>query len=182
MAADWIGIGGDCADSRCAASDPTLIQAGAASQVGRSGQPSFYTWFETLPSAPVTTPLAARSGDRLSVAIGRASSSRWRIQLSNATTGKSWSTTVRYRSSQRSADFVTERPTLANPSGVGMPNRGATSFRNVRVNGSAARFHANQGITMDQNGHRYATPSGPEGKKADGFSVCGYASSCGSGS
>jgi hypothetical protein len=170
-ASDWVGISGSRA---------SLIQAGTATTVGRAGIPGNYAWYETLPSAEVETPLATRSGDRLSVEIGRVGTDRWRIRMANATTGHTWSTSVRYAASGSSADFVTERPdTSAGPSTL--PNRSATSFRHATVNGASTRFRPSQRVTMTDGRHALATPSGPEAK-GDGFSVCSYASACGAGS
>jgi hypothetical protein len=181
VAADWIGIGGTCTDPKCTKSDPTLIQAGDATTVGRTGAASTFTWVETLPSQAVQTPVAAHSGDRLSVAIARASANHWKIQLANATTGKSWSTAVRYRSSMNGADWVVERPQVQGAKGVesaAFPNRTPTSFRSARVNGAPAHFRSSQKITMASGGRTIAATSAPESHQ-DGFSVCAYASACG---
>jgi hypothetical protein len=176
-AADWIGIGGTAAGSR----DASLIQAGTATTIGRSGFASYTTWFETLPSASVATPIEAHPGDRMSVAIGRASSDRWKIRMANATTGHSWSRTVRYRSGTGSADWVSERPSTDGSQLAPLAARKATSFRHARVNGAPAHFRSSQRVTMVGNGGRLATPSAPEAQ-GDGFSVCSFATHCGAGS
>jgi hypothetical protein len=177
-ASDWIGIGGGRTAS--GASDPTLVQAGSTATIGRAGVPNYYTWFETLPRQAVQAPLAARSGDRLSVFIGQVGTDRWRIRMANASTGRAWSTSVRYHSSGASADWVTERPDM-NGSASSLAYRKSTSFRRARVNGSAVHFQPHQRVTMTDSGRAIATPSGPEAA-GDGFSVCSYRSSCGAGS
>lgn len=177
-ASDWIGIGGTLTGRTA---DPTLIQAGATTTVGRAGTASTYTWFETLPTASVETPLSTRSGDRIRVAIDEVATDRWRVRLANVTTGHSWSTSVRYRSSGGSADFVSERPDIGG-SGTALPERTATSFRHATVNGSSTRFRPSQRLTMTDGRRAVATPSGPEGRSGDGFSVCSYSTHCGAGS
>jgi hypothetical protein len=177
-AADWVGVGGGRHGST---SDPTLIQAGTTALIGRSGHASYFTWFETLPSQAVNTPVAARSGDRISVAINRVSANRWRVGLRNATTGRSWSTSVHYRSSMSGADWISERPSLTGTELAPLPTRRATSFRQARVNGSPAHFRSDQRIRMTDGTTSVATPSPPEAQ-GDGFSVCSYATHCGAGS
>lgn len=180
-ASDWVGIGGSRGTAGRGQSDPSLIQAGTTTTVGRAGTPSDYAWYETLPTAAVETPLATRSGDRLSVEIGRVGADRWRIRMANATTGRTWSTSVRYAANGSSADFVTERPdTSAGP--TTLPTRSATSFRQAKVNGASTRFRPSQRVTMTDGTRAVATASGPEGAKGDGFSVCSYATHCGAGS
>jgi hypothetical protein len=173
--ADWVGIGGGQSGST---SDPSLIQAGTTAVIGHSGSPSYFSWVETLPSQAVSTPVAVRSGDRMSVAIGRIAPDRWQIRMANGTTGHSWSTSVHYRSSSASADWITERPAISSTQLAPLPARRATSFRHARVNGAPVHFQPSQRITMTGGGHALATPSAPEAR-GDGFSVCSGTARCG---
>jgi hypothetical protein len=170
---DWVGVGGGRVRGK---SDPTLVQAGSATTVSRGGYASYYTWYETLPTEAVVTPLAAHPGDRLTVSIRRTGAEWWRIRLANGTTGHHWSTSVRYVSGRSSADWITERPDIAGvPSSL--PTRAATTYRHATVNGHSVRFSPAQRVTMTDGSRAVATPSGPE-SNGSGVSVCSYRSSC----
>ena len=53
--ANWVGIGGFCANLLCTRGDHTLIQLGTEQDVSPSGATNYYAWYEVLPQAE--TPL-----------------------------------------------------------------------------------------------------------------------------
>ena len=102
--ATWVGIGG--------ASSTDLIQAGTEATVNGDGTVSYDAWTETLPQSTRTISLAVKAGDTVSVALTERSSGLWLVGMKNLTTGKSFSATLRYRSSKSSAEWIEEAPSV----------------------------------------------------------------------
>ena len=102
--ATWIGIGG--------ANTTDLIQAGTEATVNGDGTVSYDAWTETLPQSTRTISLAVNGGDTVSVSITEQSADLWLIDMKNITTGKSFTTTIRYNSSKSSAEWIEEAPSV----------------------------------------------------------------------
>jgi hypothetical protein len=98
--ASWVGIGG--------VTSRDLIQSGSEAEVVGPGDVVYDTWIEMLPAPPTVVPLAIVPGDSVSVAITQTQPGTWSISLKNGTTGKSYQTSVQYRSSNSSAEWVEE--------------------------------------------------------------------------
>jgi hypothetical protein len=102
--ATWVGIGG--------ANTTDLIQAGTEATVNGNGTVSYDAWTETLPQSTRTISLAVTGGDTVSVTISEQSAGLWLIDMKNITTGKTFTTTVRYDSSKSSAEWIEEAPSV----------------------------------------------------------------------
>ena len=102
--ATWVGIGG--------ANTTDLIQAGTEATVNGDGTVSYDAWTETLPQSTRSIALSVSGGDTVSVAITEQSAGTWLVELKNVTTGRSFSTTIRYASSRSSAEWIEEAPSL----------------------------------------------------------------------
>ena len=102
--ATWVGIGG--------ANTTDLIQAGTEATVNGDGTISYDAWTETLPQSTRTIALAVSGGDTVSVSITEQSAGLWLIEMKNVTTGRSFTTTLRYASSKSSAEWIEEAPSL----------------------------------------------------------------------
>ena len=102
--ATWVGIGG--------ANTTDLIQAGTEATVNPDGTVSYDAWTETLPQSTKTISLAVSGGDTVSVAITEQSAGLWVIDMKNLTTGKTFTTTIRYNSSTSSAEWIEEAPSV----------------------------------------------------------------------
>lgn len=102
--ATWVGIGG--------ANTTDLIQAGTEATVNGDGTVTYDAWTETLPQSTRTISLAVSGGDTVSVAITEQSSGLWVIDMKNVTTGKTFTTTIRYGSSKSSAEWIEEAPSV----------------------------------------------------------------------
>jgi hypothetical protein len=178
----WIGIGGGCADSGCAVTDPTLIQEGTEQDVGKKGGTHYYAWWEVIPAPGFTvTPLKIHPGDRIHASIAEVvpNSNVWRMTMRNRTTGGSWSQTIPYTSTHDTAEWIEETPIVLGPDQTGvalMPNLSMLRFDHATVNGIPAKFRRGQRIYLVDQGH-IATPSAPD-PDHDGFNDCTYASSC----
>lgn len=102
--ATWVGIGG------LTTSD--LIQAGTQAMVDGSGTVQYSSWIEMLPAASQRVPLSVTAGDSVTVTITQQSGNDWLIAMKNNTTGGTYSITVQYSSSNSSAEWVQEAPSI----------------------------------------------------------------------
>jgi hypothetical protein len=184
FAASWTGIGGY--------STSDLIQAGVSenSAVGGAllgGQ--YNAWYEILPASE--TPLSGCSGsvsscavtpgDKISVNISNAGGDTWAIDLSDA--GKwSWSTSVTYASSESSAEWIQEAPSLDGlqtiPSAVGTVSFGPTET--YTENGSTRTVSEGSPTLIDESpiGIVNEATTSPLASNGQSFNVCVYAQSC----
>lgn len=106
FSAAWVGIGGQV--------DNTLIQVGTEHD-SISGVAQYSAWYELLPNDSITIPqFSASPGDKItaSIRLVDAANDNWLIQIRDVTTGQSFSQTVFYSSSQLSAEWILERPTV----------------------------------------------------------------------
>ncbi|HET6963912.1 MAG TPA: G1 family glutamic endopeptidase, partial [Acidimicrobiales bacterium] len=114
FSATWAGIGGY--------STSDLILAGVGEQSTPSDPlfgPQYYAWYEILPAAE--TPISGcsgdpnctvRPGDQITVDIHNVSGNTWSVNLTDANHW-TYSTNVPYASSESSAEWIQEAPTLA---------------------------------------------------------------------
>jgi len=105
--ATWIGIGG--VDSN------DLIQTGTQNIVNSNGQVTSSAFYELLPNNSVTIPnFNVNPGDSITANLKYIGNNLWTINITNNTTNQTYSTTVSYDSSQSSAEWVEEDPSLSN--------------------------------------------------------------------
>jgi hypothetical protein len=106
--AAWIGVGGEF--------DTTLIQCGTR-QDSIGGEPSYSAWYELLPGNSIRVrSITVSPGDQMqaSIQLADAAHDRWLINMSDLTSGDSFQNIFTYASSQLSAEWVLERPTVNN--------------------------------------------------------------------
>ncbi len=102
--ATWIGIGGLTSND--------LIQAGTQAMVDGSGTVEYSSWIEMLPQSSRNVPLSVSAGDSVTVTITQQSGNDWLIALKNNTTNGTYSVTVQYSSSNSSAEWIQEAPSV----------------------------------------------------------------------
>ncbi len=100
--ATWIGIGG--VDSR------DLIQSGTRAVIDRSGQVTYSAFIEMLPRASREIAVTINQGDSVTISIARQATNQWQISFKDNTNGQTFRTTVTYRSSLSSAEWIEEAP------------------------------------------------------------------------
>lgn len=185
FAATWTGIGGY--------STSDLIQAGTAEDSLPSNSvlgPQYYAWYELLPNSE--TPITGCSGDpsctvapgdSMTVTIKNVSGNTWNIEMTDS--GKwSWSKNVSYSSSESSAEWILEAPTLVAAqtwlANVGTQHFGPTST--YTRGGTTYTIAQGSPTQIDLSpspvgGLNEATPSA---LASDGqsFNDCAYAQSC----
>ena len=164
FAATWTGIGGY--------STSDLIQAGisenSAPNNGASGN-QYAAWYELLPAAETSlthctgaSSCPVKPGDDVAVAITQVSKKKWLISVADSTESWTWSKTVKYSSSQSSAEWILEAPTvgaqttLAN---VGTVHFGPTSTYTVGGQTSTIAQGDPTEIILTPGGVDEATPS-----------------------
>ena len=101
--ATWVGIGG--LETR------DLIQAGTQTMTS-GGAVTYEAWIEMLPASSRPVPLAVTAGDSVTVTLTQTGASEWSIVIKNNTTSERYATTVQYRSSNSSAEWVQEAPSV----------------------------------------------------------------------
>jgi hypothetical protein len=181
FAATWTGIGGY--------NTSDLIQAGTGEQSAPNNPilgPQYYAWYELLPNSE--TPLTNCSGDpnctvtpgdSVSVTISNVSGNTWSISLTDS--GKwSWSQNVNYSSSESSAEWILEAPTLVAQTilaPVGTVHFGPTS---TYTDGSGTHTIAAGNPTQIDLGTGVVNEATPSALASDGqsFNDCAYAQSC----
>ena len=137
--ATWVGIGG--------ANSTDLIQAGTEATVNGDGTVSYDAWTETLPQSTRTVTLAVNAGDTVSVTIAEQSTDLWRIDMKNVTTGKTFTTTIRYASSKSSAEWIEEAPS------IGRGIAPLDSFGTLRFTGAVTVVDGKQQTASGANAH-----------------------------
>ena len=101
--ATWVGIGG--LQSR------DLIQAGTQAMVN-GGSVEYEAWIEMLPASSRPVALSVTAGDSVTVTLTQAGATDWSIAMKNNTTGERYTTKVKYASSNSSAEWVQEAPSV----------------------------------------------------------------------
>jgi len=181
FAATWAGIGGY--------NTSDLIQAGTAEQSAPSNPlvgPQYYAWYELLPNSETQLTncsgdpnCTVTPGDNVSVNISQVSGNTWSISVSDS--GKwSWSQNVSYSSSESSAEWILEAPTLVAQTvlaPVGTVHFGPTSTYTA---GGATHTIAAGNPTQIDLGTGVVNEATPSALASDGqsFNDCAYALSC----
>lgn len=139
MVSTWVGIGG-------LSTTAPLIQAGTLSAVKTGGVTYYTAWYEMLPFAPYTVTTTAavggsptftiRAGDVMDVSITNVTGETWQIVIEDETAGWRYEQQFRYRSTEASAEWISERP--ADISGdryvfYTLPDYGTSRFTNMQV-------------------------------------------------
>ena len=181
FAATWAGIGGYTTSD--------LIQAGVEEQSSPSNPllgNQYTAWYELLPASE--TPISnctgdstctVTPGDKVTVDISNVSGDTWNVSLTDA--GKwSWSQNVNYSSSESSAEWILEAPTLVAQTvlaNVGNVPFGPTS---TYTDGSGTHTIAAGNPTQIDLGTGVVNEATPSALGSDGesFNDCSYALSC----
>jgi hypothetical protein len=104
----WIGIGGQFNN------DSTLIQCGTE-QDSIDGQARYFAWFELLPRLSTTIfSMFISPGDTMlaSIQLANGTSNQWGISLTDTNSSQTFQRNFIYDSSQLTAEWIVERPTV----------------------------------------------------------------------
>ena len=183
--ASWAGIGGF--------STSDLIQAGVSENDAVGGAllgGQYNAWYEILPASetPITggctgnvPSCTVNPGDKISVNISNAGGNTWDISLSDAGNW-SWSKSLNYASTESSAEWIQEAPSLAAvqtlPADVGTVSFGATS---TYTQGGTSHTIAQGSPTLINEspvGIVNEATTSPLASDGQSFNVCVYAQTC----
>jgi Peptidase A4 family len=183
FSASWAGIGGY--------STSDLIQAGVSENSAIGGEllgGQYNAWYEILPASETEisgcsgdASCTVNPGDKISVNISNAGGDNWDISLTDAGNW-SWSTTVTYASSESSAEWIQEAPSLEDvqtiPADVGTVSFGPTST--YTEGGSTDTIAEGSPTLIDESpvGEVNEATTSPLASDGQSFNVCVYAQSC----
>ena len=175
FAANWTGIGGYTSSD--------LIQAGTSEDAVQGN----YAWYEILPASetPITSgctgdpSCTVNAGDVVTVDIHLVGANLWSVSLSDAGHW-SWQQNVPYQSTQSSAEWIFEAPTLVVqtiPANTGVNHFGPTS---TFTDGSGTHTIAQGNPISIAMGAGIVNEATPSALASDGqsFNVCAYAQTC----
>jgi len=175
VSSNWVGIGGFCKTARCRSADKTLIQLGTTQEAVSVSDTQYFPWYEMPPKAPVNIPLEVNPDDTITASLSCAGKCKgkasWTLYMMDETTGKSWSTIVKYNSAKLSADWIVEAPTSRGGI-VPLADFGITTFSQSMANAASADL-LNDGVAVimqDPNGQS-SNVSLPN-STGDGFNAC----------
>jgi hypothetical protein len=164
--ATWIGIGGDTSDD--------LIQIGTQNAV-QAGQVTTGTFYERLPDTSEDVPsVNVNAGDTVTASIRQVATGSWMISITDTTNGESYTNAVAYNSSESSAEWVEEAPSMETGviplddfgtltfTGGGTTENGST----LSIAGSDARV-----LTMDNTAGEALTSTSTLTRDGGGFTV-----------
>jgi hypothetical protein len=182
FSATWAGIGGDPSSD--------LIQAGVSEQSLPSNPllgDQYYAWYEILPASETQITgctgdanCTVNPGDSVTVEIHNVSGNTWSINLSDAGHW-TYSDTLTYASSESSAEWIQEAPTLVVqtiPAPVGNVQFGPTST--YTVGGTSKTIAAGDPTVIEESPVGGVNEATTSALAADGqsFDVCVYAQTC----
>jgi hypothetical protein len=153
----WIGIDGD--------QNSDLIQTGTE-QDWVGGKAVYRCWWEILPAAETLIPsITVHPGDEMEAVIQNTTGSTWKIEIEDATTGKSFTVSKTYTGPADSVEWIQEATTI-NGKVATLAHYGSTFFNDagIEVNHGAligADLQTALRLKMKQNGKIVSTPGKP---------------------
>jgi hypothetical protein len=172
--ATWVGIGGFCENSICSKVDSTIIQLGTEENYSSSGT-SYYAWYATAPGFENQIPLAINAGDKITVTLSASGVKKqsWTLTMTDNTTGGNWSKTLRYSSSELSAEWIEEAPSSFGGI-LPLANYGTVTFDPGSADGGIPNFTQSESVIMEDPSGQTSNPSAPDTDSggSDGFNAC----------
>lgn len=162
----WIGIDGF--------NNQSLIQTGTEQDFVR-GHARYSAWWEILPAASTTIPMAVGPGDLMSASIQYQGSGNWLISIRDVTRDESFSTVQAYNGPLTSAEWILEAPKVGGRVAP-LAHYGQTVMNPGTVNAQNPGLIVHDGGVMVQHFQQVSTPSVPDAD-TDGFNVAYGASS-----
>lgn len=167
FAANWTGIGGY--------NTQDLIQAGTSEDELQG----YYAWYEILPASETPISGTVNPGDVMTVDIHNVGTNLWSVSIANNTRGWTWQRNISYVSTESSAEWIFEAPTVGVqtiPANTGTNYFGPTS---TFTDGSGTHTIAQGNPDKIDMGFlvNEATPSALN-SNGQSFNVCAYQQSC----
>jgi len=122
----WVGLGGNSTTSNA------LEQTGTEVDCLANGTVRYSAWYELLPAGSVKVALKIHAGDRISASV-KVKGTAVSVSLKNATTGKTFTKTLRMATPDiSSAEWIAEAPSTLTPGGTAvlpLTDFGTVSFK-----------------------------------------------------
>jgi Peptidase A4 family len=119
--ATWIGIGG--------VTTSDLIQVGTENTVESNGQVDTAAFYEMLPAASQTiSQITVSPGDSISASVVQVTPGQWTISITDLTDNQTYSTAVAYNSTNSSAEWIEEDPSLTSGRLIPLDDFGTANF------------------------------------------------------
>jgi hypothetical protein len=176
----WVGLGGSgsgsssMSDSGSAAG--ALEQAGTEADCNADGSATYSAWYELVPSPPVKVGMAVHPGDHITSKV-TVDGGNVTIQLSNATTGGSFTKTLQMSDPDvSSAEWIAEAPSTCSQGVSECMPLSLADFGTVQFSGaSATTTDGHTGTVSDSDWQTAAVQLSP-GASQSGFGDGQFAS------
>jgi hypothetical protein len=162
----WVGIGG--------AKSKDLIQAGTQAITDSRGDMVYSAWYELLPqTSEQAVSLMVHPGDSITTSIDEQAQAQaqgqWLIEITDTTTGASFTKSVAYNSTLSSAEWIEEMPTGANGF-IALDNFGQLTFSNASAtaNGTNESLAGTGAKAVAMVAHGTQTLATPSALSTDG--------------
>jgi hypothetical protein len=175
FAASWTGIGGF--------NTSDLIQAGTTEDALPIGGPQYFAWYEILPASE--TPISGCAGDAnctvtpgdsMSVSITNKGGNSWLISMADAGHW-SYSTSLSYASSDSSAEWILEAPTVGLQTSIANVGQASFDHNAFVAKGVTETIAQGNPDAIQLFFGLEATPSTLDAD-GDGFNDCTYSLGC----
>ncbi|MGA9860181.1 MAG: G1 family glutamic endopeptidase [Solirubrobacteraceae bacterium] len=133
----WVGLGGS-------GQSQALEQTGTEADCSSDGSPSYFAWYELVPSAPVRVNMTVNPGDHISSQV-TVSGTNVTVSLNDTTTGGSFEKTLTMSNPDvSSAEWIAEAPSscsgsLSNCSPLSLADFNKVTFTNASATTTAGQ-------------------------------------------
>jgi hypothetical protein len=165
----WVGLGGS-------GNTEALEQAGTEADCSSTGAPSYFAWYELVPSAPVRVNMTIHPADKISSRVTVEGTSVT-VALADATTGASFTKTLQMSNPDvSSAEWIAEAPStcqegVSSCTPLALADFGTVTFTNA----SATTASGHTGTISDPDWSTAALTLSP-GSSSSGFGGADFAS------
>jgi hypothetical protein len=130
----WVGLGGLNASSQA------LEQIGTSAECSNLGQPTYYAWYELVPSASVNLKLKINPGDTITTSVNVINGTTVEVQVKNRTTRTSFTKKLTFATPDlTSAEWIAEAPAQCDQfrcTSVPLANFSSVSFSRIAALGN----------------------------------------------
>jgi len=150
-------------------------------QDASSSRRRYYAWYEALPNPIKKIPMSISPGDTITVSlqlvsVGKKNQS-WTLRMEDTTGAQTWSTTLNYKSSELSAEWIEEAPSSSGgilplaEYGPNSPSSLAPAFDFGLTSSGSSPLTTSEGLVMGDPWGQTSNPSSID-RDSDGFNTC----------
>jgi hypothetical protein len=176
----WVGLGGSGSGSSSMSDSGSatgaLEQAGTEADCNANGSATYSAWYELVPSPPVKVGMAVHPGDHITSKV-TVDGSNVTIQLSNATTGGSFTKTLQMSDPDvSSAEWIAEAPSTCSQGVSECTPLSLADFGTVQFSGAGATTTDGHTGTISDSDWQTAAVQLSPGASQSGFGDAQFAS------